>query len=142
MLDLYRRLEYALKRSGFLNSKWKRASADWAAFAQELGDEFFAEMRDSGEAATLIAEPPRVRMRESMEFEPAVQRPVEDVVELFTRGVCQVRHNYEHGEKRFTSESFDRDAALVRDALRVMERAAGRIHRVAELLKAPTIGGG
>ncbi len=105
-LDLYRGLEYALKRADFLDAHRKRASANWKAFASEIGDDFFDEMRDSGEAATLIAEPPRVRMRDSMAFEPTDQEPIANVIELFTRGVCQVRHNYEHGEKRFIDESF------------------------------------
>lgn len=135
-LDLYRRLEYALKRTDFLDKERKRASANWVSFAEELGESFFAEMRDAGEATTLITEPPRAPMRDSMAFEPTVQEPITNVVELFTRGVCQVRHNYEHGEKRFTDESFARDATLVREALRVLECAVGRLERVSYLMEA------
>lgn len=133
-LDLYRRLEHVLKRTDFLDERRKRASATWTAFAEELGEPFFVEMRNSGGAALLLSEPPRVLMRDSMEFEPAVQEPITNVVELFSRGVCQVRHNYEHGEKCFTHESFQRDATLVCEALKVLECAADRLERVVDLL--------
>jgi hypothetical protein len=134
-VDLYRRLEFVLKRTGFLDTKRKRASADWTGFAEGLGEEFFIEVRDSNEAATIIKEPPRVRMRDSMDYEPAVPEPITNVVELFTRGVCQVRHNYEHGEKYFTNESRARDTILTQEASRVLKRAADRLGPVADLLK-------
>lgn len=140
LLDHYRRFEHALKRAGFLDENRKRASANWVEFANALGEDFFTEVRDSGAAATLIAEPPRVLMRDSMRFEPDAPAPITDVVELFTRGVCQVRHNYIHGEKFVDEARAERDAALVREALAVLECAAARHSGVAKLLDATGAG--
>ncbi|WP_051380567.1 hypothetical protein [Bradyrhizobium sp. WSM1743] len=55
---LFRRFEHASKRGDFLKPK-KRAEADWRAFAESLGAEFFEEVRQSQKAPTLMHEPPR-----------------------------------------------------------------------------------
>ncbi|WP_133254954.1 hypothetical protein [Phenylobacterium hankyongense] len=126
LFDLYRECEHVLKRAGLIDPSRKRASVDWEAFARQLGDEFFHEMAASGEVGTLIAEPPRILMRDSLTFEPPVPAPITDVVGLLVRGVCQVRHNYAHGEKFIGEGDFQRDTALVRQALFVLTRAAER----------------
>jgi hypothetical protein len=75
----------------------------------------------------LIGEPPRILMTDGLEFQPARPEPLEGVVDLFVRGVCQVRHNYFHGEKFVgRGESAARDHALVRQALWVLNLAAAR----------------
>jgi hypothetical protein len=46
---------------------------NWHKFAEELSDSFFAFVRDSGRAGTLVAEPPRVYYR-GQGFLPVVQK--------------------------------------------------------------------
>lgn len=136
LVQRYRRFEHALKRAGFVNPNDRRASANWGEFAKALGEDFFVEVRDSGEAPTLIAEPPRILMRETMTFEPPEPEPITDVVDLFRRGICMVRNNHLHGEKFINEPGLGRDAALVREALAVLERASGRHPAVAALMAA------
>src|SRR2546430_1593065 len=92
---LYRLMEHVLKRAGFLKKGQKRAVADWGTFAERLGASFFAEVRNSGNAATLIARPPR-RLMSTMTWEPEELVPLQTVRQLFENGICQVRHNYSH----------------------------------------------
>jgi hypothetical protein len=90
-----------------------------------LGEEFF-EVRDSGNAVTLINDPPRILMTHDLEWQPAP--PLADVVDLFVRGVCQVRNNYFYGEKFVGGgDSIARDHELVRQALWVLDLAADRL---------------
>lgn len=136
LVERYRRFEHALKRAGFVDPNDKRASANWSEFARAPGEDFFVEARDSGEAPTLIAEPPRILMRETMTFEPTEPEPIKDVVDLFRRGVCMVRNNHLHGEKFISEPGLGRDVALVQAALAVLERASGRHPAVAALMAA------
>jgi hypothetical protein len=92
------RLEHALRRNGYARADRERAVVSWRKFAQELGEGFFVYVHHSGSAATLIAEPPRVYHRDRG-FLPLVREPITGVVQLFTRGVCQVRNNIVHGDK-------------------------------------------
>jgi hypothetical protein len=95
---LYRQMEHDLKRGGFLKNGPKRADADWGAFAERLGASFFDEVCNSGNAATLITKPPR-KLMSTMKWEPEELSPLRTVRQLFENGICQVRHNYSHGEK-------------------------------------------
>jgi hypothetical protein len=119
--DLFARLENALRRSGYSRNDQRRAVVDWHRFAGELGDPFFVNVCKSGNAATLIAEPPRAKHREGG-WQPVVQLPVRDVTELIVRGVCQVRNNIVHGEKYVDPEG-PRADTLVREAHWVLEQA-------------------
>jgi len=123
---LYKRFEHILKRNDFLANK-RRAEADWKAFANSLGASFFEEVRQSGKAATLIKEPPRSLMAEDLTWQPEVPAPIENVVDLFQRGVCQVRNNFIHGEK-YTGSPDDqaRDEVLISESLWVLRLASER----------------
>jgi hypothetical protein len=121
---LFARVEHALRRNGYVRSDQKRAVVNWRNFAKELGDEFFESVRQSKLAMTLIAEPPRVYHR-NQGFLPNVQEPITDVVQLFGRGVCQVRNNIVHGEK-YVDLATPRDDALVQEANYVLEQALSR----------------
>ncbi len=58
-------------------------------------------------------------------WKPDVPIPIENVVELFQRGVCQVRNNLFHGEKYIGSrEAQSRDEALVSESLWVLRLAS------------------
>jgi len=121
---LFARVEHVMIRNGYARSDQKLAFADWQKLARELGDSFYEEVRISALAETLLAEPPRVYHREKG-FLPLVQEPIVDVVQLFTRGVCQVRHNIVHGQK-FVEQATPRDHALVQEAEVVLAKALRR----------------
>jgi len=127
-MGLIARVEHFLTRNGYARANRPRAEIDWVRFADELGEHFFHAVRDSQRATTLIAEPPRVHLR-GQGFQPEVQEPVRNVIELFQRGVCQVRNNIAHGEK-YVVEGSARDDALVKEAHWVLEQAIARHPRV------------
>jgi len=86
-------------------------------------------------AETLLAEPPRIYYTRQG-FGPEIQKPITDVVQLFTRGVCQVRNNIVHGEK-YVDLATPRDDALVIGANRVLELAIARHPKLVGLIKLP-----
>ncbi len=120
-MELFARLEHALRRNGYVRKDRERAEVSWRAFATDLGERFFLQVLESREARTLIGEPPRVYVR-GRGMQPEVQEPITDVVQLFSRGVCQVRNNIVHGEK-YVDLATSRDNALVREAHWVLQQA-------------------
>lgn len=124
---LFGRFEHVLKRTGFLKGR-RHAEADWRRFAVSLGDTFFAEVRHRGIAKMLIQEPPRTLMANGLKWEPEWPDPLENVADLFVKGVCKVRNSYVHGEKFVGGDrDFKRDARLVREALAVLELAQSKL---------------
>lgn len=117
--ELYRRFEHALKRSGHLKKGRPDAQADWGSFAKKLGEEFFEEVASTGAANTLLNDPPRKLMAEDLNWRRK-RANLTNVVELFVQGVCQVRHSYVHGEKFVSDGNYERDAALVHEALHIL----------------------
>jgi hypothetical protein len=121
-LQLYARKESELKRAGMIKVGRRLAEADWSRFAISLGAGFFQSVRDSKRAETLILEPPR-RLNADLQWDPVHPRPLENVEDLFARGVCRVRHNLAHGEKfNVTGQGWDRDLALVTESKWVLQR--------------------
>lgn len=133
--NLYRRVEHALKRcDDFRRKDRKKADADWKAFAVSLGEDFFNQMRASNSATTLIDEPPRILMRD-LTWAPQQPAKIESIVDLFERGVCQVRHNHLHGEKMVGSEEDrKRDEILMAQATNVLAKALEKAPKVQEQL--------
>lgn len=122
-IQLYARVEGELKRAGNTKRGRKLAEADWVPLAGSLGEEVFHFVRDSHMADTLVGEPPRRLMNQGLEWHPTFSPPIESVLDLFVRGICQVRHNLAHGEKfNVTGSGWDRDIALVTQALWTLER--------------------
>ena len=132
LMHSFARLEHALKRNGYARQDRKVAFIDWTRFAAELGEPFFTAARDSGNAAVLIREPPRVYHRDKGLL-PEQPPPIMNVQELLLRGVCQVRNNIAHGEK-FVEPVTERDHDLVRDALWVLTQAIDQHPKTRELL--------
>ena len=90
---------------------------------------FFHLVRDSKLADILIGEPPRRLMNQGLEWQPSLSPPIENVLDQFNRGICRVRHNLAHGEKfSVTGSGWNRDIALVTQALWVLERALEKGH--------------
>jgi hypothetical protein len=129
---LYARVEHALRRNGYARLDQERAVVNWRKFASELGNDFFAYVRKSKRAETLVTEPPRVYHRDHGMM-PKIQEPITDVMQLFRRGVCQVRNNIVHGEK-YVDLATPRDDALVREANWVLEQAIARHPRMSSIM--------
>ena len=119
--NLCARVEHALRRNEYCILNRKKALIDWRKFANDLGDEFFDHVRKSQAARTLTNEPPRAYHRK-IGWWPPNQTPIRDVVELFERGVCQVRNNIVHGEKYIDPER-PRSDILVNEAHWVLQQA-------------------
>jgi hypothetical protein len=134
LTNLFAEVEYALRRNGYVRRDQPKAFIDWALFARELGEEFFSEVRDSGRAVELVREPPRAYYRD-IGLHPEMPDPIGGIVDLFVRGVCQVRNNIEHGEK-FVESATPRDHALTREALWVLKKAIAEHPRAREFLAA------
>ena len=134
LVALFGRFEYALKRSDFLRNN-PVAQADWNKFARELGPDFFEHVKRTKLAETLLGDPPRKLMREGLKWEPKHPEPLNDVIELFEKGVCRVRNSLLHGEKFVgRPDRWERDATLVSEALVVLREAQNRVPAVAALL--------
>jgi hypothetical protein len=132
--DQFIQAESALRKAGFVDPKRKRSMVAWELFAEKLDAAFFDKVRDSGKAATLIDEPPRAFFREEG-WKDTGQRPLTTIVELFDRGVCQVRNNIEHGLKYIDPEA-NRSEILIREATWVLAEAVNAVPPVRELFEA------
>lgn len=122
---LFGNAEYALKRSEFMRVKNEKPEPAWDLYARSLGSDFFQHIVAAGIAQTLIGDPPRQLMAETMEWAPKQTTPLSNVHQLFIEGVCRVRNSYVHGEK-FTGGpegQWDRDAALIEEAHAVLKEA-------------------
>jgi hypothetical protein len=119
--DYFARVEYALRRNGYSRTDQRKSMIDWARFATDLGEPFLGAVRAANMAGELLQEPPRAYHRDQT-WQPEHQEPINNVAELFVRGVCQVRHNIVHGEK-FMFQDEVRDHALVREAHWVLQQA-------------------
>jgi len=123
--ERFAHVENLLRRAGYVQQKRRsRALVDWVKFAREFNADFFLYVQGSQQANTLLSEPPRV-LDAHITWQPLNQTPIADVVELFQRGVCQVRNNIVHGEKYIDSHD-RRDDELVSQAAWVLEQAIDR----------------
>jgi hypothetical protein len=72
--DLYARVEYVLRRSGYSRKDRKKAEVNWTKFAMEMDKPFFLYVQEQKRADTLIKEPPRAyygaRLRHNRRREP------------------------------------------------------------------------
>ena len=118
---LVERADSALQNRGMIVPKRGAAMADWQAFSTGLGEPFFGAMKAVPVTQTLINAPPRKRLNingVAQWGEPVT--PITCVEHLFTRGVCQVRHNIVHGNKLDLDE---RDVKLINGAHFVLQAA-------------------
>lgn len=67
-------------------------------------------------------------MKEGLRWEPEKPAAIENVRDLFLRGVCQVRNNLEHGAKFMGADGErQRSTSLVSEAGWVLAEAAKRL---------------
>jgi hypothetical protein len=118
---LMERVDNALQNCGMILPGGGAAMADWKQFAAKLGEQFFAEMKAVPITETLITQPPgkRLNVNGSAQWGGPVD-PIASVEHLFTRGVCQVRHNIVHGNKQDIGE---RDMKLIGGAHYILRAA-------------------
>ena len=118
---LMERADNALQNRGMIKPGRGAAMADWQLFSTSLGARFFEAMRSAPVTETLINEPPRKRVnRDGMAQWGDAVAPLTRVEQLFTRGVCQVRHNIVHGNKLDLNE---RDIKLIAGAHFILKAA-------------------
>ena len=118
---LMERADNALQNRGMIVPGRGAAMADWQRFSTGLREQFFEAMKAAPITETLINKPPRKRfnINGSAQWSDPVA-PLTCVEHLFTRGVCQVRHNIVHGNKL---ELDQRDAKLISGSHYVLEAA-------------------
>jgi len=122
---LCRRVHNALNKHPKYLTKGKRAQLDWRAFGNSLGPHFFDFVKKSGNAFTLLEDPPRFLPSDG-NWPIEKQPKIEDAANLFARGVSQVRNNIEHAGKFLTEEEDQekrRSLTLAREALWVLKVA-------------------
>ena len=117
----FARFEYSLMRCGYLIHEDGLAYPDWHRLSDELGNDFFVEVRDAHQIRTLIYDQPkRLIARNGVAgFGPPLPI-VSNVRDLFT-SAKQVRHNLFHGNKLFAANR-TRDQQLMREVLWLLEQ--------------------
>ncbi len=122
-LELFGKAEGCMKRGKFIKNNKRRAEADWTKLARWLGDDFFNEILQSNKARTLIDMPPKAFLHETG-WENQQPRPIDQVEDLFIRGICSVRNNLTHGDKYIgTDVDGQRDTILIKEATFVLQQA-------------------
>jgi hypothetical protein len=125
---LYRKAHNALNKHRLYLTKGKKAQVDWKEFGKSLGADFFKYVMGSGRAAVLINTPPKYLQSDGA-WSPDPQPKIENVEDLFARGVSQVRNNIEHAGKFLTEGTENergRSLELTREALWIMREAIQR----------------
>ena len=127
---LMERADNALQNRSMILPGRGAAMANWQLFSTSLlNEQFFEAMRLAKVTETLINEPPRRRLNRNGVAQWSDQiAPITNVEQLFSRGVCQVRHNIVHGNKLDLNE---RDVKLIAGAHHVLEASIAKTHLLA-----------
>jgi hypothetical protein len=126
-LLVFSRLEYAMKRAGFLVNNKKDAQADWDCFAHSIRPKFHsASQPDLEEACSYLRQnPPNKQVNDhgSLGWCPIAIGDGESDEAFLLRAVRVVRNNLFHGGKYPTGPRQDvaRDHALLNASLTVLE---------------------
>lgn len=121
---VFQRLEYALKREGFVHGEvGGDAKASWKKFAETLPKDFFQKIESQKLAPTLVSNPPRKERRltdTKVGYKSEPEPPLTSSVGLFS-SIRVLRNNLFHGGKIPYLEN--RDPDLINDALAVLREA-------------------
>ncbi|WP_157019991.1 hypothetical protein [Mesorhizobium xinjiangense] len=106
---LFSRLEFALKRGGFLKGQvGGKAEPHWESFANALGNDLFIALAKAPQASIFFSQQPkRLVVAAANEIEFVKPADIKNLQMLF-EAVKLVRNNLFHGEKVYVSQR-DRD---------------------------------
>ncbi len=134
-MTTFARFEEALKRVGYLKNT-RAAQADWDAFARDLAPEFFDEVRQAPEAATLVTRPPKARLVSQQGFEWGEPQSITDAVSLFN-ALRRARNNLYHGNKFIGDPDGDqRGEQLLVESLWVLNLALAKNEKLKKATEA------
>jgi hypothetical protein len=136
----FARFEYALMQSNYLRDRQDNsAQADWNKLVHELGNAFFAEVREVGKASVLISDPPKrpIVRHGRVEFGPAPP-PVQNTQNLFV-AARQVRNNLFHGSKLLASNR-RRDVALMTEVIWLLDYVMEKLPSIKSAFREPQHG--
>lgn len=126
----FARFEDALKRIGYLKNR-PIAEADWGAFARDLDESFFDEVRQAPQAATFVNRPPKA-LDNTLSWIDA--HPVADVATLFS-ALRRARNNLYHGNKFIGDPSGDdRAKQLLIESLWVLNHAVSKHEKLRQTI--------
>lgn len=125
LLATFLRFEFALKEAGF-GPENGDAQVEWGRVTKQLGAAFFARIKESGQADTLIHKPPKKQITRGHSLEWEHKAPPETTSELF-EAVRRIRNNLVHGGKsgdpEYDPDDPHRNETLTREAQWVVEQA-------------------
>ncbi len=115
------RIEFAMKENGHAQAIGNRIEITWDRYAnEELGNEFFEAIRESGQAATLINAPPKRQTYIDGYLDWEEVGNVQSVQNLIG-AVRRVRNNLFHGGKGGDPDH-ERNEDLVEQSLYVIDQ--------------------
>ena len=117
----FARFEYALMYAGYVADRRRRAEPDWSQLAEVLGEGFFSAVAGSGNAGTLINDPPKRLVLDEGNVKFGRRPPPVRSTSGLLASARQVRNNLFHGNKMFAFDR-QRDQLLMSEALWVLDR--------------------
>ena len=125
LVGTFLRFEFALKDNGLCPMDGD-AAVDWGTVTASLRAAFFAAVTASGNANTILTNPPKKQIVQNRHLNWQDEDPPRNTHELFV-AVRRVRNNLVHGGKAGDPESDpatpDRNLKLIREAQWVVEAA-------------------
>ncbi|WP_395447947.1 hypothetical protein ACHMW7_24055 [Aminobacter sp. UC22_36] len=118
---LFSRIEFALKRGGFLRGQvGDKAEPHWDGFANALGNDFFDELAKAPQVSIFFKQQPkRLVVKAANEVEFVKPADIKNLQMLF-EAVRLVRNNLFHGEKVYVSQ---RDLDLMEASIFILNAA-------------------
>jgi hypothetical protein len=132
LLATFLRFEFALKEAGF-GPENGDAQVEWGRVTKQLGAAFFARIKESGRADTLLHKPPKKQITRGHSLEWENKAPPETINDLL-EAARRVRNNLVHGGKsgdpEYDPDDPHRNEKLIREAQWVVEQALYELHDV------------
>lgn len=137
LLATFLRFEFALKEYGFC-PKNGDACVEWDRVAKKLGPNFYARIKNSGKANTIMQRPPLKQIARDHSLDWKECRPPANVCQLML-AVRRVRNNLVHGGKSGDPEDDrgnpHRNKNLIAEAQWVIEQALHELDDVKNLFE-------
>lgn len=132
---LFSRLEFALKRGGFLKGQvGGKAEPHWESFANALGNDLFNALTNAPQASIFFSQQPkRLVVAAANEIEFVKPADIKNLQMLF-EAVKLVRNNLFHGEKVYVSQ---RDRELMEASVFVLNAAINACTKIDQCKAVP-----